>query len=558
VQDRPANKPPSSGIPAALRDAREAPARARDAANRGAWSEAYRRFQSERVDRLSPADLESFADAAWWVSRVEESLAVRRQAHAAWAAAGHRRRAAFNAWMLAVEYGYLGKPALAAGWATKASRHLASESECAEHGFLAFVEAETAYAEGDMESALAHARRMVGIGTRCESRDVVALGRQLEARLSVARHRTKEGLALLDEVMGDVLAGELSDLVTGWLYCLAVTLCLEVSDLPRAKAWDETAMAWCATLPSGTPFHGLCRVHHVELLSLGGAWDEADAEAERACRELVRYHPSMAGEAFYVAGELRRRMQRSAAAEAAFRRAHECGRDPQPGLALLRFDQGKPEEAAAALRTCLAGGDSAPSNRARLLAACVDAELALNAVGEARAAAQELARAADGSGQALVEALAVTAAGAVALAEGDVPAALERLRRGRSLWLALGLPYEAAEARLRLASACRAAGDHATADLERAAARSVLGRQHVIEAGALARDGGARPVAGILTPRQVEVLRLVAAGKTNREIAADLLISAHTVSRHLDNIYGKLGVSSRAAAASFAHTHGLV
>lgn len=527
--------------------------------DRGGWPEVYELLRDRDLDSLGPADLEALADAAWWLSRVEESLAVRRRAHAAYVAAGDTRRAGYHAWMLATEYGFIGKDALASGWLTKARRHLADEPECAEQGFLIFSEAERAAAAGNHDEALRLARRMTDVGLRCGSQDVVAMARVLEGTLLINAGETSTGLAWLDEAMCDAMAGTLSDLVTGWLYCLAVPVCYELSDIGRATAWNDAAMAWCATLPAGTPFHGLCRVHHVELLGLGGAWDEAGTEAERACRELMNYHPNMAGESFYVAGELRRRMGDLAGAEDAFLTAHELGRDPQPGLALVRLAQGRGEAAATALASCLAGGDWHGLARARLLAAQVEVTVAVGDVDTGRKATRHLEMMARESGTKLLDAVALEARGAVAVADGEVADALNRLRRARTLWLDLELPYEAAQARLLLAAACRAAGDHDTAELELRAARSAFAR--LGSAAGLHRVdellGTSRDLPSGLTARQLEVLRLVAEGKSNRDIAAELVISTHTVSRHLDNIYTKLGVSTRAAAAAFAHTHDL-
>ncbi len=533
---------------------------AREAAERSDWTEVYDLLRDTDPSQLEARDLEVLADAAWWLCRVEESLEVRRKAYAGYASAGDERRAAYNAWMLSTEFQYVGRPSLSAGWLTRAQRHLSGEPECVERGYLVLSEAEAAEARGDLDGAVARAHEMVEIGRRCRSPEVVALGQTILGRLLVANGRTAEGLALLDEAMCDVLAGEHEGMVTGWVYCLAVAVCFDLADLRRASEWNDAAMAWCATLPAGTPFHGLCRVHHVELIGLGGDWAGASTEADRACRELMAYHPNMAGESYYVAGEIRRRMGDLTAAEEAFRRAHELGREPQPGLSLLRLAQGNAAAAAAALRSSLAGGGGSALGRARLLAAQVEVALASGDVEGARAARDELCAIAGASGSALLEAMAATADGAVQLAGHDPAGPLERLRAARALWLELALPYEAARARVLLAAACRAAGDEETARLELGAARSVFER--------LGSAADVRSVDDLLDPeretpanltgREVEVLRLVAAGRTNREIAAELVLSPHTVARHLNNIFAKLGVSSRAAATAFAYDHDLV
>lgn len=508
-------------------------------------------------------ELEALADEAWWMCRVQESLALREQAYQEYMAAGDSRRAGYNAWMLSTEYGFTGKPVAAAGWLRRAQRHAQDWPECRERGFVLYGEAEHAERQGDRTAALILAERMTEIGERCESRDVVAMSLQLQARILVAQGQTAAGLARLDEAMCDVLAGQLSDLVTGWVYCVAVAVCFEAADLGRATEWNESAMTWCESMPVGHPYDGICRAHRAELLSLDGSLDQADSEAARACAELLAYHPNMAAEAFYVAGEIRRRRGDLVAAEQAFRRAHEFGREPQPGLALVRLAQGQAAEAAAALRSCVAMDDWPLVNRARLMAALVDVALAVNDVETAQTSAKELAAISDRSDAALLHAAAATAQGSVRLAIGDLDEAFAHLRRARNMWLDLGHAYEVARTRVQLAKASLAARDVDTARLELSAARSSfvrLGAAGDLPAvDALLGDIKPKPRApGDLTLREIEVLRLVAAGRTNREIAAQLAISQHTVGRHLNNIFTKLDVNSRAAATAFAFTHSLV
>lgn len=535
--------------------------RAREAAGRAAWPEVYDLLRDRDEPELAAEDLQALADAAWWLSRVEESLAARHRAYAAYVATGDGRRAGYNAWMLSTEYSFLGKAAASAGWLRRAQRHLHDTGECVEQGWLAFGEAESAELRGDLDGALNAARRMTELGLRCDSRDLVALGLQTQGRLRIAQGRVAEGLALVDEAMCDVAAGALTDLAAGWAYCLAIAVCFQVADLRRAREWTDAAMEWCEARPAGTPFHGLCRVHHVELMALGGRWQEANAEASRACQELLAYDPGIAGESFYVAGEIRRRSGDLAGAEQAFVRAHELGRDPQPGLALLHLAQGEAETATAMLRSCLDAGGGNDLSRCRLLAAQVEAALAAGHLDSARAAAAQLDTVARASGAALLEAMAATAGGEVALGAQNLGEAAARLRQARTLWLELGLPYEAARTRVHLAAASRASGDHETARLELRAARSVFERlgssADVGVVDELLEDED-RGLPCNLTRRELEVLRLVAAGMTNRDIAAELVVSHHTVARHLNNIFSKLGVSSRAAATAFAYDHDLI
>ncbi|MFF5208985.1 LuxR C-terminal-related transcriptional regulator [Streptosporangium sp. NPDC000396] len=537
--------------------------RARKAAVREAWGEAYALFQEGAGSELTPDDLSALADAAWWTCHSDESLAARLRAYTGYAAAGAERRAGYTAWMLSYDYQDMGKAAVAAGWLRRAQRHLGDQAECVEHCYLAWSEVDLALARGAPDEALAAARRMVAIAQRCGSRDLAAMGGQLQGGVLLAQGRAGDGLAMLDDVMCAVMAGELSALFTGWIYCLALQQCMAAAELERAAQWTETAMTWCASLPAGNPFHGLCRVHLVEVLDLRGAWDEAMAEAGTACRELAAYDPRVAGEVHYIAGEIHRRRGDLAAAEEAFERAHRLGRDPQPGLALLRLAQGKAEASAAALRLALAAEAHGRLGRSRLLAAEVEVALAVGVIERARAAAGELesiARKWPDARSALLDAMADLAGGAVALAEQDLDRAIRLLRRALVAWLELGVPYEAAQTRMTLAAADRAAGDHDTARLELQAARAAfeqIGSEPEARRASALLAGGRRHLPGELTRREAEVLRLVAEGRTNRSIAAELAISEHTVARHLNNIFAKLDVSSRAAATAFAYTHDL-
>jgi DNA-binding CsgD family transcriptional regulator len=534
--------------------------RARAAAAREDWPEVYAVLHDADPGALAGADLDALADAAWWLSRVEESIDARRRAYTAHVDDGADRAAARAAWMLSVEHDLAGREAVAAGWLGRARRHVADQPECVEQCLLAWTEAETLHRQGRVDEALAAARRMTATARRCGSRDLVAMSHQVQGCILIAQDRITDGTALLDEAMCAVLAGELSALFTGWIYCLAPPACLEIADLARASAWSEAAIRWCATLPDGNPFGGLCRLHRVEVLTLRGALADAGREAARACAELASYGALVAAEARYLAGEVHRRRGDLAAAEAAYAQAHESGRDPQPGLALLRLAQGRPDEAAAALRLTAPDGVPGRLARARLLWARVEITLAIGDTAAATEAAAELVALARTSGARPLDAAAATATGAVAVGERRWDQALAPLRRARALWLDLGLPYEAAQARMLLATACREAGDPAGAGRELEVARAAFDRLGAVAEArqAAALLGGAPRRPGGLSRREVEVLGLVAAGRTNRQIAADLVISEHTVARHVANTLTKLRVSSRAAAAALAVEHGLL
>ncbi|GEC04224.1 helix-turn-helix transcriptional regulator [Streptomyces spinoverrucosus] len=542
--------------------------RARDAVAREAWAEAYRLLSGVSAG-LTPDDFAAYADAAWWTSHVEESITARMKAYAGYVAAGAERRAGYCAWMLFYEHQLAGRTAVAAGWLRRARRHLSGEPECVEQCYLAWMEAEAAAARGAFDEAMAVARRMAGIARQCGSPDLYAMSVQAQAGVLLAQGRVAEGLDLLDDAMCSAMAGELSAFFTGWIYCLGLQRCMACADLERAAEWTDAAMKWCAAMPAENNFRGLCRVHRVQVLDLRGRWPQALDQAVRTCEELLPYERRIAGEAFCATGDIQRRRGELAAAEAAYQRAHELGRDPQPGLALLRLAQGRPEASATALRLALAGGADDGDDRlgrCRLLAAQVEISLALGRLDEARAAAAELETLARdwqqrrASHTTMLHAVAASAGGAVAYAEHDLDRALSLLRRALALWLALDVPYEEAQVRMTLAAADRTAGDDEGARMELRAARATFERLGAVPdarraAALLGSAGGRQP--GELTDREIQVLRLVAAGRTNRAIAAELVISEHTVARHLNNIFAKLDVNSRAAATAYAYQNRL-
>ncbi|MFJ8659013.1 LuxR C-terminal-related transcriptional regulator [Streptomyces sp. NPDC093795] len=572
--------------------------RARDAAARESWAEAYALLHAHDLHPsrgLTADDLSVLADAAWWSGHVDESVTARLRAHAAYLAADDHRGAGLASWWLHYEYLGLGRPAAAAGWLHRARHHLEDLPDCPEQCFLAWSDAEEAQAHGDHEAALAAAHRMTGLALGSGSPDLLALSRQAESRVLLGAGRRAEAVALLDDAMCAVSAGELSGMFTGWLYCLALTQCMEAADFGRAVEWTNAAMEWCAppwpvhpptdgpeartepadappvsgpgrlpmAVPSGeNPFRGVCRAHRVEVLDLLGVWALAEAEARQACREVPVDCLESAAAAYYAAGDVQRRQGRLDAAAVSYGHAHELGRIPQPGLALLRLAQGRAAAAVAGIDLALACRSDPQHDllgRARLLAARAEVALAVRDVpGAADSAAELDALAGDVP---LLRALADTALGSVALARrsGDAPRLLRRALAG---WLELRVPYEAAQVRMLLAAAGRAAGDEETARLELGTARAVFERLGAVpdarRAAALLSAGARRRLPGGLTAREAEVLRLVASGGTNKDIARALVISEHTVARHLNNIFAKLGVGSRAAATAYAYAHGLV
>jgi DNA-binding NarL/FixJ family response regulator len=366
----------------------------------------------------------------------------------------------------------------------------------------------------------------------------------------------------VDEAMVAATAGELSPIATGLVYCSVIAYCQDLYELRRAREWTDALTQWCAQQPDMVAHTGVCLVHRAEILEVQGAWGDALEEARRARERCARgmVNQRAVGEAIYLEGEVRRLQGELGAAEEAYREASRHGREPQPGLALLRLAQGRDDAAAAAIRRVM-GETSDRLKRARLLPGYVEVMLAVGATEEAVTGCRELEEISSGHRSAVLGAMSAGARGAVALAQGDAGDALGALRHARQVWEELEAPYEAARVRVLMGLACRELGDEDTAALELEAARGVFARLGA--APDLARidslSVGATSVdAHGLTPRELQVLRFVAAGKTNRAIAAELVLSERTVDRHVSNILTKLGVSSRAGATAYAYEHELV
>jgi DNA-binding CsgD family transcriptional regulator/predicted negative regulator of RcsB-dependent stress response len=530
---------------------------ARDAAAHAAWADAYAGFHEVDLDSLRGSDLEAFADAAWWGSKLTESLELRQRAYSAYVSEGEELAAAACAARVSVEHFLRNEPAIGMGFLKRTERHMEGRSDCVELGYLAMLHASIAGFSGDAAATIDLAAQAIEIGQRFGDPNLVGMSIHIEGLALINRGRIDDGVALLDEAMALVIAGELDPFFTGIVYCAVISACLELNDLGRAAEWSDASRPWYESLPPDSPFPGMCRVNRAEVASLRGAWEEAEVEARGAVAQLLEVDPSFAAQAFFQLGEILRRSGDLAGAEQAFLRALEMGVDPQPGLALLRFSQGKTDTALTALRLTLTA-EHQPARRARLLAALAEVAVAADAIDDARAAIEDLGEI-TGDDVPVFAAMVAGATGRVQLAEGEISHALTSLRRAVTIWQHLRLPYETARMRVVFGRALRAAGDEDGARVAFRSARSAFEKlgagPDAAEAETLAA-GPTRLPAG-LTAREAEVLRLVAAGKTNRDIAVELVISEHTVARHLQNMFAKLGVSTRAAATAFAYSHGL-
>jgi len=543
-------------------DASQELERGRTSFERRAWLDAYTALSAaDRADPLAATDLDLLATAASLIGRMDEYLALLERAHLAHIDAGDNLAGARTAGWLGMTLAIRGELGPASGWFGRAQRLVEREGrDCAERGWLLVPVVFQLEAAGDYDGAHEAAAQAIEIAERFGDSDLAALALHAQGVVRIKQGSLDEGLRLLDEAMVGVTADSVSPVVAGIVYCGVIAGCEEAFEVRRAKEWTDALTRWCDGQPQMVSFTGRCLAHRAGLMQLHGEWRDALAEAKLArerCEEAM--NRSAAGQALYQQGELHRLQGDFEAAEAAYRDASEFGREPQPGLALLRLAQGDVESAAGMTRRAAAEAVE-PFVRATMVPAHVEVMLAAGDLDEARRAADELAGIAVAGKRAMLDAIAARTQGEVELAQGDPKAALTALRRGARLWQELSAPYEVARVRVLIGLACRALGDEESAAMELAAAREVFER--LAAKPDLARidllgDGPASDSHG-LSPRELEVLRLVAAGKTNREIASELVVSEHTVARHLQNIFAKLGVTSRTAATAFAFQHELV
>ena len=538
--------------------------RGREAFARCAWTEAGVQLAAADRDRpLEPDDLQRFATALYLAGHEAESADVWARAHQECLRRGNVAGAARCAFWLASGLQEHHELARARAWVARAQRLLAErQCDCVEDGYLRLALALDAVFARDPAGAYARFAEAAAIGERFRDPDLIALGRQGLGRILIRMGKPQEGIRLLDDAIVAVDAGEISAIAAGDIYCSVIEGCLEIFDLRRAREWTTALTRWCESQPDLVPYSGQCLTRRAEILQLQGAWAEASAAAAGACERLLQRagHPA-SGAAFYQCGELHRLRGDSAEAEEAYRSASRYGRKPQPGLALLRLAQAQTEAAATSIRLAVDEARSGPG-RTRLLAAYADIMLAVGDVAAARAAAEELTGLADDLDAPVLHALAAQARGAVLLAEGDTRGALSILRHAWTIWQEIEAPYDAARVRVAISRACRLLGDRDAADMELDAARCVFA--HLGARPDLARldalVAGPAPTAAVhpLSARELEVLRLVATGKSNRVIAEALFISERTIERHLSNIFTKLDVPSRAAATAYAYEHHLV
>jgi LuxR family transcriptional regulator, maltose regulon positive regulatory protein len=557
------DSPRSSVKPSGARSKLDA---GRAALERGEWPAARIAFETSLKDEEDPEALEGLGMAAWWLDLADTVFDSRERAYRIFRERddnlGAARMAVWLAWDTAA---FRGEHAIANGWLHRARRLLKGHPETTEHAWLALRSGVFALLDdGDPEAAARLASEAVRIGQSAGAVDYEMVGRALHGFSSVTAGAVAEGLQELDEVNAAVLAGEMSDRVLiGLTCCYLIAACERIHDYERAVQWCDRLKAFCEKWGL-RPLSAVCRTQYASVCIWRGAWDEAERELVTAADELAVCRPAMTGEGLARLGELRRRQGRLDEAMSLFER---CGSHPLAllGRASVVFDRGDfsngADLAERHLRRLL------PNNRTERAAALelmVRACLEQGRTDEALQAVAELHAIAEEAGTGPLGALAGLAAGLVAARSGDAESARRHLEDAVDLFKQSGAPFETGRARVELAKVMLTLGrPEAAVDEARRAVDDLtpLGAdREIARARALLDSLAASPAKGVpgavdtkgLTPREVEILRLIAAGFNNQAIADRLFISEHTVHRHVANTLTKLNVSSRSAAVAQA------
>ena len=530
---------------------------AREAYNRRDWAVALDRLRG--LDQLRAEDCLALATAAYLMGDIDEAVRALQAGYQQMITNGNDLGAVRFAFWLALILNVRGETAVGGGWVARGKRLLETEPEdIAERGYLLVHEFFQHLRRGDFARAGETAAGMVDAGRRFHQPDLVAQGLMCQGRLMIYAGRVPEGLALLDEAMIGISAAEVSPIMAGMVYCAMIEACQEVSDFSRAAAWTRALNRWCDAQPGLVPFTGQCSLHRGQIMRLRGAYDEALAEFALAQRRYqIEGTAAPAALALTEQGDVLGIRGKLDEAEAAYRQAAELGHEPQPGLVLTWIMRGRTAPAVSAVRRLLAEART-PVHRSRLLPAAVQVMIAAQLPDEARVYCDELSAIAAAFGNSAFQAMAAYATASVELISGHDQEALGHARESCHLWSEIGAPYEAARARVLIARALRQLGDEDSAASELGIARRAFAELGAAPAAQEVDRLLRRERPGGLTEREVEVLRLVAEGRSNTDIARALVLSQKTVERHLSNIFTKLDVQSRTAAAAYAHEHGLM
>ena len=532
--------------------------RAREAFDRRDWVAAYEGLSVAGDDALLAADFADLATAAFLVGRHNDCIQALQRAYQAHLQTGDPPAAVRSAFWLAMTLTDRGEHAVASGWISRAERLLETfEQDTVEHGYVLFFRMLRHILSGDPVTGLDEATRLTSYGRRFGDGDLLAAGLMAQGRCLLYLGRVPEGVRMLDEAMVGVTTGEVSPIFAGHTYCSLIEACQEISDFDRVAQWTTALTTWCGAQVGLVPFTGQCAVHRAQVMRVRGAYDQAITELDGAVERYVSAGtPAAAGLALAEKGDLLRVRGEYAAAEEAFERAVGFGHEPQPAQALLSVARGRVDAGCAAVRRALAEPRD-PIHRSQLLPGAIDVLLLAGDLEGARPLVAELEAVGRAFDSSSLSAMAGHAVGALALAEDRPDDALHALRPALLRWRELGWAYETARTQVLLGRALRELGDEQSAAVELAAAARALEALGATPALEEVRRHAPSPLPGGLTQREAEVLRLVAAGRSNPEIAEALFLSRKTVARHLSNIFIKLDVPTRTAAAAYAFDHGL-
>ena len=525
------------------------------------WLNTYESLtHADASEPLEVEDLERLAISAYLIGHDAEFHECYNRAYHIHLQIGDKEPAAQCAFWTGLILLFGGEAAQASGWLARA-RRLVEGRDCVTQGYLMLPNAEEQLAGGDAESAYLTAISAAELGNNFKDLDLIACAHHLQGRALIKQEQVQAGLALLDETMLTVIAGELSPIMTGLIYCSLIEACHDVYASSRAREWTDALTQWCEQQPQLVAFTGVCLIHRAQIMQLSGDWPDAMAEVHRACeRASERGEREPPALALYQQAELHRLKGEFTAADEAYRKAGRLGCELQPGLALLRLRQGRSDASCSGIRRAVRAATD-PLLRTRFLPAYVEIMLATANIDEARAASDDLVEVADRFSTDELRAMAIYTVGSVDLAEGNAAVALGSLRQAFELWQRVDAPYESARVRLTIGQACCLVGDDEAGEMEFDAAKAVfdeLGAAVVTQQGNFVAESSTPIRLHPLTPREAEVLRLIAEGKTNKTIAEELFLSERTIDRHVSNILTKLEISSRSAATAYAYRNKLV
>lgn len=536
---------------------------ARDAYQQRAWGDATELFlRADDEVGLEIDDLESLVWAAGISAQDREMLAALERVYAHHSAKEDHEECARSAFWSGLRYMLIGEVGLGSGWLQRAAKHAEQTApDCVQRGYLLLPQIHMQRGKGEYEAAIEIADTAITIGEKGSEPDLIALAGSMKGGLLFRLGRIDEGYVPIDEAMLLANGERLSPLVSGVVYCEIVASCCRVLEMERAREWTAILNDWCRRNPQAKAFNGVCQVHRAEVLQLEGHWSEALAETERAGQGLKGTTEQTAlANAAYRRGEILRLRGEFEESESQYRLAGEIAIDPQPGLALLRLAQGQHKEAATMIRRALNTAGDLP-RKTTLLPAGIEIFIACGDLRIAESLCNEMKEIADRFGTEILARVADQGCGALALARCEFADAVAALNRARHYWSAFGAPYLVARLRADVAQGYFGLGDVESAEMELAAAEKLfrqLGAEPDLAHIRTIRTGNQAAGGDILTAREREVLSLMADGGSNRKIAGQLGLSPKTVNRHVENIFNKLGVSSRAAAVAKALKTGMI